>query len=68
MTKIALPVLFVVFCNYALAQNTGTLTGKVTDKQANEGLPGATVLIKGTSTSAITNNEGIFIFRKISNG
>jgi len=68
MTKIVLPLLVVMLCNYASAQNTGSVTGKITDKQTNENLPGATVLIKGTSTSVITDNEGNFIFKKVSSG
>ena len=68
MTKIVLPVLLAMFCNFSLAQHSGSLTGKVTDKQSSEALPGATVLIKGTSISAVTDNEGRFNFQKIDIG
>lgn len=34
--------------------------GKVTDAQTGEGIPGATVSVKGTSTGTVTNFEGSF--------
>jgi outer membrane receptor protein involved in Fe transport len=51
-----------------LSQNTGSISGKITDKQTNEVLPDATVSIKGTSSSVVTNNEGNFIFQKVKIG
>ena len=47
------------FLHGALAQ-TRTLSGRVTDRQTNEGLPGVTVLVKGTSNGASTNSDGGF--------
>ncbi|GEO02726.1 SusC/RagA family TonB-linked outer membrane protein [Adhaeribacter aerolatus] len=41
----------------ALAQNR-TITGRVTDASNNEGLPGVTVLVKGTQIGATTNVTG----------
>ncbi|MEQ9298481.1 MAG: TonB-dependent receptor [Cyclobacteriaceae bacterium] len=37
-----------------------TITGRVTSTEDNEGLPGATVLVKGTSSGTITDYEGRF--------
>ncbi|HEX6848183.1 MAG TPA: TonB-dependent receptor [Chitinophagaceae bacterium] len=68
MTKIVLPLLFAMLCNYSLAQNSGSVTGRVTDKQTNEGLPGATVSIRGTSSSTLTNNDGNFILQNLQAG
>ncbi|HTR80170.1 MAG TPA: TonB-dependent receptor [Bacteroidota bacterium] len=39
---------------------TGVLKGKVLDKETNEGLPGANVVIKGTSIGAATDLNGAF--------
>ncbi len=43
----------------ALAQ-TRSISGRVTDRTTNEGLPGVTVLVKGTSNGASTNSDGGF--------
>ena len=42
----------------ALAQNTGVLAGRVTDRATGEGLPGATVTIVGTTLGASTDVDG----------
>ena len=42
----------------ALAQNTGALTGRVTDAQTGETLIGANVVITGTTLGAATNIDG----------
>jgi len=44
--------------NECLAQNS-TVTGKVTDEKG-EGIPGASVAIKGTQQGTLTNVEGIY--------
>ena len=64
MRKTLLPLLLVIFSNLSFSQDNGSVRGKVTDKQTNEALPGATVSIKGTAISAVTNNEGNFIIKK----
>ena len=43
----------------AIAQNERKITGKVTDEQ-NLGIPGASVLIKGTKKAAATGTDGSF--------
>jgi outer membrane receptor for ferrienterochelin and colicins len=67
MKKLLLSILLAVALT-SFSQNTGSISGKVTDKQTNEALAGATIAIKGSLTSAITNNEGKFIFKKINAG
>ncbi|KAA9338308.1 SusC/RagA family TonB-linked outer membrane protein [Hymenobacter busanensis] len=37
-----------------------TITGRVTDAETNTGLPGVTVLVKGTPTGTSSNSEGQF--------
>ena len=41
------------------AQNR-SLSGRVTDRSSGQGLPGATVLVKGTTVGASTNADGSF--------
>jgi TonB-linked SusC/RagA family outer membrane protein len=43
----------------AVAQ-TRTVSGRITDRTTNEGLPGATVLVKGTTAGVSTNSDGTF--------
>ena len=52
-------VLMFTFLTGVLAQ-TRTVTGRITDKTSGEGLPGVTVLLKGTSTGISTNADGNF--------
>ncbi|MEZ5105467.1 MAG: TonB-dependent receptor [Draconibacterium sp.] len=37
-----------------------TITGKITDAQSGESLPGVTIIVKGTTQGAITNFEGVY--------
>jgi iron complex outermembrane receptor protein len=69
MKKTLLSLLLVIFSNLSFSQNNGSVSGRVTDKQTNEVLPGATVSVKGTAISAVTNNEGNFsIIKKLKAG
>src|SRR5215203_985789 len=68
MRKLVLPLLFSIIPSIVFSQTTGSISGKITDKQTNEALPGATVTIKGTQASTVTNNEGYFRFEKINAG
>ncbi|MBC8085532.1 MAG: TonB-dependent receptor plug domain-containing protein, partial [Hymenobacter sp.] len=47
------------FAHGAAAQ-TRALAGRVTDRASGDGLPGVTVLLKGTSTGVSTNADGSF--------
>ncbi|RPD48334.1 TonB-dependent receptor [Hymenobacter sediminis] len=42
------------------AQAARTITGRVTDQATGEGIPGVTVLVKGTSAGASTGTDGSF--------
>ncbi|HEV8079160.1 MAG TPA: TonB-dependent receptor [Chitinophagaceae bacterium] len=68
MRKISLLILMSLFQTVLFSQTSGTLSGKITNKETNEALPGATVTIKESSISTITNNEGYFILEKVSTG
>ncbi len=39
-----------------------TVSGRVTDNETEEGLPGVTVLVKGSSTGTVTDIEGNYRF------
>jgi TonB-linked SusC/RagA family outer membrane protein len=42
-----------------------TISGRVTDRQTGEGLPGVTVLLKGTSNGISTNADGSFVLNNV---
>src|SRR5687767_3646757 len=67
MKKLLLLMLLAI-ATTSFSQNTGSISGKITGKQTNEVLIGATVTIKGTQTSVITNTQGYFIFKKVNAG
>ncbi|RZJ94175.1 MAG: SusC/RagA family protein, partial [Hymenobacter sp.] len=52
-------LLMVTLFQVALAQ-TRSVSGRVTDQKTGEGLPGATVLLKGTASGVSTNADGNF--------
>ena len=61
MKKIILMSLVLMFTllHGAMAQ-TRTISGRVTDQASGSGLPGVTVLLKGTSNGVSTNADGAF--------
>ncbi|RZK40677.1 MAG: SusC/RagA family TonB-linked outer membrane protein, partial [Hymenobacter sp.] len=59
--------LIVAVCQIAQAQ-TRALSGRVTDQKSGEGLPGATVLLKGTTTGVSTSVDGRFTLSVPDNG
>ncbi len=61
MKKILLMSVVLMFAvlHAALAQ-TRAVSGRVTDRSTNEGLPGVTVIVKGTTNGASTNADGSF--------
>ncbi|RZJ58113.1 MAG: SusC/RagA family TonB-linked outer membrane protein, partial [Hymenobacter sp.] len=52
-------LLMVTFLQVALAQ-TRSVSGRVTDQKSGEGLPGVTVLLKGTTNGVSTDADGSF--------
>ncbi|OON69133.1 SusC/RagA family TonB-linked outer membrane protein [Hymenobacter sp. CRA2] len=60
MNKLLLGLIpLAAFVHQAEAQ-TRQVSGRVTDRATGEGIPGATVLIKGTTTGVSTNSDGTF--------
>jgi TonB-dependent receptor len=50
--------LMIIFSLTASAQNTGTLRGKIIDAHSNDELPGANIIIEGTSIGTTTDIRG----------
>lgn len=55
--KISLMILGLIISQISFAQVV-SISGKVTDQETGEGLPGVTVLVKGTTNGTITNFDG----------
>jgi outer membrane receptor for ferrienterochelin and colicins len=69
LRKQVLLILLLTIAQTALiSQPTGSIRGRVSDKQTGETLAGATVSIKGRSASVVTNSEGHFLFSEITVG
>ncbi len=61
-------LIFLITSMTFAASVTGGLTGKVYDKNTNEILPGANVIVKGTSLGGATDINGEYIVRNIPPG
>lgn len=64
--KIILSVLFLT--SFIVAQNTGSISGKITDARTNEELPSVNIIIKGTYYGAATDLQGRFKIESINPG
>src|SRR5688572_4148500 len=51
-------IIFSVFSASVMAQNTVTVTGKITAQENGETLPGANIIIKGSTEGTITDLDG----------
>ncbi|WNH14238.1 carboxypeptidase-like regulatory domain-containing protein [Thalassobellus suaedae] len=68
MKKITLLLLF-VSATISYAQNTGSVSGKLIDKEYNnEPLAFANVLIKGTTTGTTSDFDGLYTFENLNAG
>lgn len=61
-------LIFLVTSITLAASGTGSLTGKVYDKSTQQILPGANIIIKGTSIGAATDLNGEYIIHNIPAG
>jgi len=57
-----------VLCSIAFAGTTGKIKGLVTDKASGEPIPGASVLIVGTTQGAMTDPDGKFMITLVPPG
>ncbi|HJS56142.1 MAG TPA: TonB-dependent receptor, partial [Chitinophagaceae bacterium] len=67
MRKYVLIIILGAFHKVLLSQS-GSVHGRITDKQTNEPLAGATIAIKGFSTSGITNSGGFYTLKNVNAG
>lgn len=59
--KLKLAFLFLLFSIVTFAQSKGTISGVITDKDANNAaLPFANVLVKGTANGVTTDEKGVY--------
>jgi len=55
--KFLLSSISLLFCLFIFAQETSTITGKIVDDNT-QGLPGANVVVKGTTNGTVTDDAG----------
>ena len=60
MNKFLLGLIPLAAMVHQVEAQTRQISGRVTDRATGEGLPGATVLVKGTTNGASTNSDGTF--------
>ena len=65
MKQFFLSLSLVVFSFFTALSADITFTGKVIDAQTKNPLPGAAITIQDLKTSAVTDNEGNFVFSRI---
>ncbi len=68
MKKLVLILLLSAFHAVLYSQKTSSIDGRVTDKETAKALPGATIIIRGSSNSVTTNNDGFYTLSKLSAG
>lgn len=62
-------IIIVLITNFSFSQNTGTITGKLTDKEFNnEPLPFANVIIKGTASGTTSDIDGLYQLKNLEVG
>ena len=63
--KILLIVILLLACfpSSVMAQNWGTLEGRVTDAATGESIPGATIVVGGTNFGTAANDDGVYSMR-----
>ena len=60
MKKVTLLMALIMFCSWQFVLTQKTITGKVTDAKDGSTLPGVSVVVKGTTTGAITSIDGAY--------
>lgn len=68
MRKLVVLLLMLAVHVAVTAQNTGKISGKVTDKQNGEPLIGATVTVKGSGAYVLTGEDGAFTLTNVKAG
>lgn len=52
-------LLFILVCDFCIAQNSVVISGKIADVK-NQGIANVSVIQVGTNNATITNNKGIY--------
>ena len=60
MKKVTLLMALIMFCSWQFVLAQKTITGKVTDAKDGSTLPGVSVVVKGTTTGAVTSIDGAY--------
>ncbi|MCD8539313.1 MAG: carboxypeptidase-like regulatory domain-containing protein [Leadbetterella sp.] len=68
MQKLLLSFSFLLISLLSFSQNSGTISGKVIDKEGNLSLPGATLALDGNKRYTISNQTGDFEFLNVPAG
>jgi len=69
MKRITVLALFTfLFSNFVFAGTTGKIAGTVTDAETGEPLPGANIIIEGTSMGAATDLKGYYVILNVPPG
>ena len=68
MKKLVISTLFSLFTLIGIAQQTGTLSGKITDGDTKDVLIGATIQLVGTYTGASCDIDGNYAIKEIKPG
>ncbi|MGF1670468.1 MAG: carboxypeptidase-like regulatory domain-containing protein [Balneolaceae bacterium] len=68
ITKITFFLIITLIGVQVMAQNTGTISGTITDRETGETLPGVNVIIRGTTFGASTDIDGNYEIRNIRPG
>ncbi len=66
--QIATGLVIFIAAQTVFAAGSATLQGRVFDKETKQALPGATVLVKGTSIGASTDLNGGFVIHNVPSG
>jgi hypothetical protein len=56
--NLLLSLIFLCSVSLAMAQGDKTVTGKVTDGETGESIPGVNVIVKGTTSGSVTDFNG----------
>ena len=58
-------ILTFVLVQVSLAQGSGVIKGRIYDKNSKDGLPGANLIVRGTSIGTATDLNGRFTLRDV---
>ena len=60
--------IILIFPLYLFSQSSDTITGRVVDKEKNEGLAGVNIMVKGTYYGSATDADGYYSITQVNPG